>query len=274
LYLKLDKDQREKLEYIEIPHRARLDFTRIIRGVVQNDDPAISLIHKNSIIAIAHSVMGRPIYTLEAEGGDYYYPSEYAWHNGEFERIFFRPFTPDLVEILCDLLNEKYIEYEAINKIFTDNQVSITFEYNTYEETYSIHLFNDLFLDEEIPLQDTKSENVLQLIDRMNRSLENADYPAVLHASASVFETLAKATLDNDKLKNKTFSKLYTKFRAKTKLSDFYTEKMFEIYKKRGSEPLSGHGHTEKSTLRIEEAIEIAEFTKMIVRIYIKFKSI
>src|SRR4051794_22705249 len=90
-FVGLTRAERESLTYEVVSERARLLLTRLVRSSTRAGSGNVQIILQNKAINIANNVLGLPIYKLEAEDGDYYYPEEHAWHNAELELLMRRP---------------------------------------------------------------------------------------------------------------------------------------------------------------------------------------
>src|SRR5690349_21517495 len=101
--------QREVIELEVISSSARLRLTRLLRRPVDNRDTATVLIEQNSIINLANTVLNRPMYKLELDDWGDYHNAEYGWHLSELELILRRPTTVQLVEILADLITQRWL---------------------------------------------------------------------------------------------------------------------------------------------------------------------
>lgn len=109
--------------------------------------------------------------------------------------------------------------------------------------------------------------NIRLLLDRMERSLYAFDPSAVLHASASVFETLAQDIIGLESIKNKTLASFFERYRKDSSLPNEILDYILSIYKRRNSEPLAGHGSTNVSSITQSEAVILAELTIALVKI-------
>lgn len=110
--------------------------------------------------------------------------------------------------------------------------------------------------------------NLIVLLNRMNQMINIKDYSGVLHASASILETVAKEVLRAEKhIQNKTFNSLLDEYKKKSILSSDLFEMARKIYIKRNKEPLSGHGSLGESSILKDEAIIIFYVTMMIINI-------
>ncbi len=116
-------------------------------------------------------------------------------------------------------------------------------------------------------LADDEHPNIRILLDRMTRSLYACDYSAVLHSSASIFETLAKDIVGLDSIKNQTLSAFFDRYRKDSSLPNEILDYIFSIYKRRNNEPLAGHGSTNTPSIIQSEAVILAELTIALVKI-------
>jgi hypothetical protein len=109
--------------------------------------------------------------------------------------------------------------------------------------------------------------NIDLLMKRMDRALEDGDYPAVLHASASVFETMAKDIVGLPSVQTQTLKGFFDRYRKDTHLPKEIIDYVLSIYESRNRTPLAGHGSTLDPVISRETAISLTEMTKAFVRI-------
>jgi hypothetical protein len=89
----------------------------------------------------------------------------------------------------------------------------------------------------------------------------------VLHASANIFETLAKLVFNSPNVKNQTLASLFDGYRKRSELPELLLDYVQETYKRRNIEPLAGHGATKPPTVSAKDAAVLVEMTKMCVRL-------
>ncbi|MFW8602500.1 hypothetical protein ACOHYD_13610 [Desulfobacterota bacterium M19] len=121
---------------------------------------------------------------------------------------------------------------------------------------------------------DSVHENIIILIKRMEICLENKDCSGVIHASANIFETMAKDIIDSGNIENQTLGSFIGKFNNESKLPENFKTVVKEIYLLRNKSPISGHGSTKPSQVSMEDAIVIAALTKSIVEIEYRARTI
>ena len=261
-FLGLDSSQRATLEFELISRNARLKLTRIIRAHCRSREMHITLIRMNQFINIANTVLGKPIYCLETDYMGDYHDADYAWHNGELELIMRRPSTTELVEILADYIETGMLDSNLVNDIFAQDQCSFRFDNEHDEVAVEIDSIS------EIPEEalTTDHPNIRKLVERMDAAVEREDPTAVLHTSASIFETLAKDMLSDAKLENQSLGGFFEKYRKNSKLPDPILDYILDIFRNRNTTPLAGHGSTRTPTIALDDAVVLAEFTKAIVR--------
>jgi len=266
MFLGLSDEQNESLKFEVISDRARLKLTRLLRHKVKGEEGTYDIISKNRAINIARNVLGLPLYVLEAEDGEYYYPGEHAWHNAELELIMRRPSTIELVEILADLIEDTAFSVKEINDIFEEDGASISFDYSDYQKR-EIEV-NILPIEQIDEVKDSEEHpNIRKLIKRMEAALSHKDYPEVLHASASVFETLAKDVVNLSSVENRSLGSFFDRYRKDSSLPTPILDYILEIFNKRNTEPLAGHGSRQPPKIAKKQAIIISEMTKSFVRI-------
>ncbi|MBJ8085163.1 hypothetical protein JDS82_29150, partial [Bacillus cereus group sp. N14] len=84
--------------------------------------------------------------------------------------------------------------------------------------------------------------NIRKLIQRIENAHSTEDYSGVLHASASVFETLAKDVVGLATVENQTLGGFFGGYRNRSNLPEPVLDFVLEIYNRRNAEPLAGHG--------------------------------
>lgn len=127
-----------------------------------------------------------------------------------------------------------------------------------------------IFEIEEQPIsQDTLTihPNIKTLFERMENALEMDDYAAVLHASANIFETLAKDVVGIPSIQNQTLKSFFERYRKESILPQEILDYILAIYESRSTTPLAGHGSTRPPNISREVAISLCEMTKAFVRI-------
>lgn len=266
MFMGLDNSQRKQIEYEVVSNRCRLLLTRLLRHATRAEDSAIKIIYQNNAINIANHVLGRPIYVLKPEDGDYYYPAENSWHNTEIELLMQRPDTAELIEIIADLMQENILNSNDVNEILESENLS--FHFSEYED------FDDRRVEVDVSpienIEDTTEEehpNIRLLINRMKTATENDDPSGALHASASIFETMAKDIISIDSIQDETLASFFERYRKDSGLPGEVLDYILAIYQRRNTEPLAGHGSTKPSNITLKEAIILAEITKAFVRI-------
>ncbi|GGE76080.1 hypothetical protein [Priestia taiwanensis] len=263
-FLGLTKIDEERLQYEVISDKARLKLTRLIKIASNSDDTSLHLLRQNRFVNIANNVLGKPLYILESDDMGEYQVAEHAWHFGEIEIIMRRPNTTQLVGILADMLQENLLDINIVNEILIEDGTSIFFEAENYNNVKvyitPVEEIEDVNDSEEHP-------NIRKLVKRMDNVLADRDYSAVLHTSATIFETLAKDVVGLAAIENQTLGGFFDRYRKNSSLPEPILDYIIEIYRKRNKEPLAGHGSTQLPNIEAEEAIMLAEMTKTFVRI-------
>lgn len=268
--MRLPKATRAALEREVVPSGARLELTRIIRSRCSipdgDDDGGIALLRENEFINIANQVMGKPIYVLEGGQWGEYHPAEHAWHHGQRELIMRVPDTAELAEILADYLQRGMMLMPTVNQILRSYNCGFTYEDLSNGDEVKVGI--SVTSEDAIPEPDLSQEhpNVRKLVHRMETALSDNDYTAVLHAAASVFETLAKDLINNPKVNDQTLGGIFGAFRGASNLPTAVLDYIHQIYKDRNSTPLAGHGSLAQPNLDKATAVVLVEFTKFAVR--------
>jgi hypothetical protein len=259
---------REQVELEVISTEARLRLTRLLRNSVKSvttSDEAhqIELIRVNKIVNLANTVLGRPIYALEMGDWDYE-PAEYAWHNGELELTMRRPDSAQLTEILADLIAASALSTDDVNAILEADGCGIRFHERHGETEIELTNLADL---PDAPIIPGEHTNVRKLVERMDRALQDQDWPLVLHTAASVFETVAKQVVSKPEVEKKSLGSWFNLYRKHSKLSAPLLNIIEGIFQRRNIEPLAGHGSSSDPSITQEEAIQVRELTIAFVRL-------
>lgn len=123
--------------------------------------------------------------------------------------------------------------------------------------------------EEQLIPQDTLiiHPNIKKLFERMDNALDRDDYSAVLHASANIFETLAKDIVGIPSIQDQTLKSFFEKYRKDSILPQEILDYILAIYESRSTTPLAGHGSTRTPNISREVAVSLCEMTKAFVRI-------
>lgn len=259
----LSKEDKVHLEEEFVSTEARLRLTRLLREVTDHKDQEIRTIQINRAANVARAVLGLPIYRLHSGGEEYYMPVEHAWHYGELELIMRRPSTSQIAETIADLVRARILGVADVNAVLEDEKIGFRIIGESHADACvqvaSVEELDDKESDAEHP-------NIRTLLKRMDVLLEERDTSGVLHASATIFETLAKDVVNNPQVANETLGSFIEQYRKKSALAGPLLDFMFRVYKRRNTEPLAGHGHLSEPTVTLEEAQLLRDFTRMIVR--------
>lgn len=264
VFLGIDNSDKQKLEAEVVPDFARLQLTRLARAKCICDDRDVELVRINRFVNLSRTVLGKPVYVLHPDDMGMYEVSEYAWHFAELELVFRRPTSAELSELLADMVQSELLSISEVNSILENNNVSFKVTESPDSEI-GIEL---LSVDE---IEDKTSEpdhpNIRALIGRMDQAFESEDYSGVLHASASIFETLAKIVFNSASVESSTLGSIFEGYKNRSKLPGFLLDHIKNTYDRRNSEPLAGHGSTLPSTVSKDDAIVLVELTKPCVRL-------
>jgi hypothetical protein len=269
-FMGLSKADRKKLETEVVSNAARLKLTRLVRQRCEirhgdGDGGNIEIINRNQMVNTARTVLGLPIYRLEPDDMGMYMSEEFAWHAAETELIMRRPDTPQLVETLGDMLEQGMLNVDAVNTVLSEDNSSVRFEAKGFDENVSVKLLSDITIEEES--EDADHPNIRLLIERMEGTFEKKDYAGVLHASATVFETLAKVVFHNPDVEKGTLGAIFEGYRKRSELPEPLLDYILDTYRWRNTEPLAGHGATKEPSVTAKDASVLIEITKMCVRL-------
>lgn len=167
--------------------------------------------------------------------------------------------------MLADYIENGLLDHLDINEILTEENCSVKYETNGFEGNVRVIIQS---IDEIRENNDHNNHpNIRLLVNRMENSLSNKDYSGVLHASASIFETLAKKIVDKPSVQNQSLGSFFEAYKKGSKLPKEILTYINEVYKSRSKEPLAGHGSLNAPTLLKEDAIILYELTKAIIKI-------
>jgi hypothetical protein len=253
----LTRRQREQLELEVVSREARLALTRLLRRRVRaphggEGDHQIELGRVNRIVNAANSVMGRPLYVLELSDWDYE-PAEYAWHYGELEAILRRPDTPQLMEILADLVDFGALTAAEVNAVLDADGVGAGIEEDGDGPRVVLKDLADL---PETAATPDEHANVRKLIDRVDHAMQDRDWSLVLHTAASVFETTAKQVVPNPNVQNQSLGGWFSLYRKHSALAAPLLDAIEAIFQRRNIEPLAGHGSVADPSITEQEAVQ------------------
>ncbi|WP_144533983.1 hypothetical protein [Bacillus pumilus] len=258
MFLELTSKEKRDLKYEIISPETRKVFTRYLRNEIYDEEGLIKVIKLNRIINMSHNVLNKPIYvydTIEDLESD-----DVGWHLSCLELIFKVCNTIQFVEIILDLISNDLIKCNVVNKILKDHSVSFRV---IVQDEVGIEIIN--FTEDDQFENSSEHVNIRSGIIRMNLLLGENDYTGVLAASANILETLAKDVLKNPVIDDKSFGSFFDSYKKNSTLPPEFIDYIHSIYKRRNSEPLSGHGSTKTPTITEREAIVISELTKMFV---------
>ena len=268
-FMGLTESEARQLELEIVPNDTRLKLTRIARDACDCEDPPIELVKMSKFVNMANNVMHRQIFELESDDwGEEYPHAAYAVIRSQFELIMRRPTTVELAEMLGDYLQARMLERSTVNEVLKNGNCGFAFRSIDIAGADRTEVRIEILPTESIAEPDLSTDhyNIRVLAKRMDHALEGNDPSGVLHASASIFETLAKDVVKNPKVEKETLGSFFQSYRIRSKLPDPILDYIDRVYKTRNTEPLAGHGSTTLPTITQSEAIVLAEMTKAIVR--------
>jgi hypothetical protein len=267
-FMGLNGKEKRQLEIEIIPRDTRLKLTRLIRQKCAHTEAPYELVWIARFVNMANHVMHRQTLELESdEWGDDYPHAAYAKLESERELIMRVASTVEVAEILGDYLQAEMLELRSVNDVLRDGNCGFRFRVReSHDDRISVSIEIKSLKDiGEADLSD-EHPNIRVLADRMDRALNDKDYAAVLHASASIFETLAKNVVRNPNVQNQTLGSFFEAYKKTSRLPKDVVKYIQRIYEHRNTEPLAGHGSTRPPEIKSREATVLAEITKAIVR--------
>ena len=263
MFIGLNEKDWNLLEMEIVPNRARLQLTRLIRQAVATDeDSVLQTTRMNCVVNICRNALGLSLSQIELNDYGVYEYVDYGWIHSEIELSMRRPTTPELVETLIDLVLEDCLSITNINEVLSENGCSFCLGRTDVRTVWV-----DISPVEQIEADAGKEiVNIRMLIQRMDVALREKDYAGVLHASASVFETLAKDVVSSNTVQNQTLASFFDRYRRDSNLPAPVLDYILEVYKHRNLEPLAGHGSLTPPSITKENAVVLCELTKAIIR--------
>ncbi len=260
----VDPDDVLSLEFEIVSQELRVHLTRELDSRITPEAyPENKIVHQNSIINMSRSLAGLPQYVLESDDDGSFLPAEHAWHTGEFHLSLRQLDTVQLVELLGELINDEWFRVDEINELLKRDGVSFKYVLHNDRLRVEVYPLNRL----ETEAEETGHPNIRVLVKRMDDSLDRDDFSGVLHASASIFETMAKDIVASPSVQDQTLGSFFDRYRKDSSLPIEVLDYVKSVYDARSTTPLAGHGHTQPSSITIEEAVVLAEMTKAFVKI-------
>lgn len=113
----------------------------------------------------------------------------------------------------------------------------------------------------------SKHPNIKILIERMDTAFERQDFSEVIHASASIFETMAKDIINISSIQSQPLKSFFDRYRIDSGLPSEILDYILGVYEARNVTPLAGHGSTETPQIKKDQALILCEMTKAFVNI-------
>lgn len=109
--------------------------------------------------------------------------------------------------------------------------------------------------------------NIGRLWERATDCWKRQDFAGVLHACASIIETMAKHIIQTPSIQNQPLGGFFEKYRKHSNLPPSYLDEVQRIYNLRNTTPIAGHGSINAPGLSTREAQRIFDFTSSCVRL-------
>ena len=257
----LSDEDKEKLEYETVSKDAKLYLTRLLDKRI--DEGRVHNVNK--LVNRSRTLVGLRPYVLRSDGYGSYQAAEYTSHEGKMEIAFLRLGTIEFVEYTCELIEGDWFSIEEANEILREDGVSFYLEKNRRDIEVRVNPIEDIDGEE-----DSGHPNVRKLVSRMEESLESGDYAAVLHSSASVFETMAKEVIGIESVQDETLGSFFQRYRNDSALPDEILDYIEDIYDARNVTPLAGHGSLDDPDIDETQATALVKMTKAFVEIEYK----
>jgi hypothetical protein len=260
---------------LEQPSTAlRVHLTRQLRRKLEatetEDAGAVVVARMNRLINRSRTILELPIYVLEADDWGDFMTAEYAWHYGEFELIFRRMDTIQFAEFLGELIQDRHFAIGTVNKLLQRDGLAFKFVDHGGLHVEVLPLSE---VEELAKIESQWHENIRLLLARMEAGHCARDFAAVIHAGASVFETLAKEIVGLPTVQSQTLKSFFDRYRKDSGLPTAVLDHVLALYDRRNVTPLAGHGSlTPPPQLSEGESRTLIEMTKAFVAIEYKLK--
>lgn len=265
----INETDKKQLEFEVLSQEFYSFFTRFLMHWSEEPEYSESIIHrKNTIINLSNTVLARKIYVLQSDDDGAFHDAEYAWHDSNFFLAIRRLDTIQFIEFVGDLLVKKILNIDFLNQSLKRENASFIFVQSNDKLNVKVYSLSEL--DKET--FDTEHPNIRLLVSRMELALENKDFTNLLHASANIFETMAKDVVNVESVQNQTLAGFFERYRNDSKLPTAILDFILETYRKRNTTPLAGHGSLSVPTIDIKEATVLCEMTKAFIRIESKLQ--
>jgi hypothetical protein len=261
----LTEAQCEQLKYEVLSKDFYTFLTRHLMNWCEDSaDAGTIIMRKNRLINLSRTISGDKIYTLVSDDWGNYQSAEFAWHDSHFFLIFRQLPTVEFIEYCADLINYGHFKMDFINAALKKEGASFMF-IRLRGEGLKI----EVFPVEEIAEASVSEEhvNIRTLVARMDSAFDNNDYANILHASASIFETMAKEIIGIPTIQDQTLKSFFDRYRADSNLPPEILDYILETYDKRNITALAGHGSLTIPEITKEQAIILIEMTKAFIRI-------
>lgn len=258
----LEDNQVRDLQWEVIPTHARVYLVQLIR---RGGDPEHTIHWQNRFINRARSIHGLYPCVLSSDAQDEYLLSEHTWHDAELDASVRRLTASEFIEYLGVIVEEGWFGLEKANHVLMRANSSVRLDWQgSMQSRIGVNLLDQDEL--QAASEADNAPNVRTLMGRMQRSLEEEDYSAVLHASASIFETLAKELVGSPSVANQPLGGFFDAYRNKSALPAPVLDYIKAIYNKRNTEPLAGHGAVAEPTFSKSDAEMLVPLTRAFVQ--------
>ena len=258
------QDDVPRLEFEVISQDLRIFLTRELgRRIVPEEAPELLIINQNVVINKSRALLGLDQHVLESDLDGFFDPSEHAWHHGEFQICLRRLDTVRFAEMIGELIEDEWFTIDEVNGLLERDGAS--FHYQQQGDRLIVRVLPIERLEDEVP--GAEHPNIRLLVKRMDDALANEDFSQVLHASATIFETMAKDIIPLPGVQNQSLGSFFERYRKDSLLPAEILDYILAIYNSRSTTPLAGHGSTEPPNIGMDVAVVLAEMTKAFVRI-------
>jgi hypothetical protein len=260
----LTDEQASELAYEVVPTSLKIFVTRYLRRgkALEYDTPDIYW--QNDVINRCRTLTELPIYVLESDDLGDYLPQEFAWHRSEFELCLRRLNSAAFVEFLAESVEDGWLELDEVNSWLQKANIAVAL---VWEDSSHHRVAVDVqaVANLNAELEQHRHPNVRTLVARLDRELEADDYSAVLHCSATIFETVAKDVVGIPSIAEQTLGGFFDRYRKDSLLPESVLDYILEVYQRRNTEPLAGHGHLTEPEIGQADAEMLVVLTKAFV---------
>ncbi|MBP3688015.1 MAG: hypothetical protein J6J35_06615 [Alphaproteobacteria bacterium] len=258
-------EDKEFLENQIIPHEARVAITRCLMKIAnQSNDGTVNCASKINLYSILATTLCNSMVNFMPDDWGMWTYQEETYLNNKIPSLIQNASSLDLYETLSNIIEHNWLPIEKANSLFQN--VGIPVHYKHEDGEVVIERLQSL--ENDIPTKTEKHPSMQQLLDRAENCLNRDDGAGVLHATASIFEALAKNVFATPTVQNQTLKSFFEGYRNRSHLPEEMLNYIISVYDCRNNTPNAGHGCLEfSSEISKDEMVAMIELAKAAIHI-------